>query len=136
MVDFNQPDLEFNLYKMPSPNLQTHLHSAGYDMIDGPLRNHKPLQIWLKQAFKPAELYYDSILHAFKSKVKLPLEKDPSLIVDDNLQTQFSFNMGLTLVKEIFQSMGLPPIELEAIFLSGEKISISYKCPIGTGANG
>lgn len=112
---------------MPNNNLQKHLADAGYDLIDGPIRNHKPLQIWLKQAFDPAELYYEHVLHAFKSKVKLPLEKDPSLIIDETIQSQYSFNIGLTLVKEIFQSMGLPPIELEALFQSGKKISISYK---------
>jgi hypothetical protein len=112
---------------MSTSTLQNHLSAAGYDLIDGPVRNHKPLQLWIKHAFNPAELYYESVLHAFKSKVKLPLEKDPSLIVDDNLQSQYSFNIGLTLVKEIFQSMGLPPIELEAIFQSGKKVSISYK---------
>jgi hypothetical protein len=112
---------------MVNSNLQKHLASAGYDLIDGPVRNHKPLQIWIKQSFSPAELYYENVLHAFQSKVKLKLEKDPSLIVDESLQSQYSFNIGLTLVKEIFQSMGLPPIELEAIFQSGRKINISYK---------
>jgi hypothetical protein len=112
---------------MPTPNLQNQLSAAGYDLIDGPVRNHKPLQLWLKQSFNPAELYYENVLHAFKADVKLRLEKDPGMTVDDNLQSQFSFNIGLTLVKEIFQSMGLPPIELEEFFQSGKKVNIAFK---------
>jgi hypothetical protein len=108
-------------------SLQQHLQKAGYDLIDGPIRNHKPLQIWMKQSFDPAELYYENILHAFKSKVKLKLEKDAGLIFDENLKTDYSFNIGLTLIKELLQSMGLPPVELENYFQSGKKLSISYK---------
>ena len=112
---------------MSTSTLQKHLSAAGYDLIDGPVRNHKPLQLWLKQSFNPAELYYENVLHAFKADVKLRLEKDPGLTLDDNLQSQFSFNIGLTLVNEIFQSMGLPPIELEEFFQSGKKINIAFK---------
>lgn len=112
---------------MPQISLQKKLAAAGYDLIDGPLRNHKPLQIWLNQGFDPAELYYEHILHAFKSKVKLELKKDPSLVVDETLQSNYAFNIGLTLVKEIFQSLGLPPIDLDSNFQSGKKISITYK---------
>lgn len=112
---------------MPKTTLQRTLAASGYDLIDGPLRNHKPLQIWLKKGLDPAELYYEHILHAFRSKVKLELKKDPSLVVDEIIQTNYAFNIGLTLVKEIFQSLGLPPINLDAVFNSGKKISISYK---------
>jgi hypothetical protein len=112
---------------MPPTSLQKHLKKAGYDLIDGPIRNHKPLQIWLKQPFNPAELYYENIQHAFQSKVKLKLEKDPGLFFDENTKSDYSFNIGLTLIKEAFQSMGLPPVDLEAYFQSGKKISISFK---------
>lgn len=112
---------------MPPLTLQKHLSNAGYDLIDGPVRNHKPLQIWIKHAFSPAELYYESVQHAFQSTVKLKLEKDPSLVVDESLQSQYAFNIGLTLLKEIFQGMGLPPVELEQVFQSGKKINFSYK---------
>lgn len=112
---------------MPQPSLLKHLKKAGYDLIDGPIRNHKPLQIWIKQPFNPAELYYENILHAFKSKTKLELKRNPGLIVDENLKSDYAFNIGLTLLKEIFQTMGLPPIELESYFQSGKKLSLSYK---------
>lgn len=123
---------------MPPTSLQHKLSKAGYDLIDGPIRNQKPLQIWIKQGFDPAELYYENILHAFSSNIKLSLEKDKSLMVDEKFQLNFSFNIGLTLVKGIFQSMGLPPIDLDEAFQSGKKVSISYKnafteaVPLGT----
>ena len=28
------------------------LSEQGYDLIEGPIRNHKPLQLWLKQTLK------------------------------------------------------------------------------------
>jgi len=52
---------------MPTTSLQQHLREAGYDLIDGPIRNHKPLQLWLKDGFSQPELYYANILHAFNS---------------------------------------------------------------------
>ena len=112
---------------MPRTSLQKHLNKSGYDLIDGPIRNHKPLQIWNKQPFNPAELYYEDILHAFTSPVKLKLEKDPGLIFDESLKSDYAFNIGLTLLKETLQSIGLPPVALETHFQSGKKISISYK---------
>ena len=112
---------------MSTLTINKHLSNAGYDLIDGPVRNHKPLQIWIKHAFSPAELYYENIQHAFQSTVKLKLEKDPSLVVDESLQSQYAFNIGLTLLKEIFQGVGLPPLELEELFQSGKKMSNSYK---------
>lgn len=116
-----------NRTSMSRSSLNQQLSKSGYDLIDGPIRNHKPLQIWLKQGFDPAELYYEHILHAFRSRVKLELKKDPSLVVDETMQSSYAFNIGLTLVKQIFQSLGLPPIDLESTFQSGKKISIAYK---------
>jgi hypothetical protein len=112
---------------MPRTSLQNHLSKSGYDLIDGPIRNHKPLQIWIKQPLSSAELYYEHILHAFKSPVKLKLEKDPGLIFDESLKSDYAFNIGITLLKETLQSIGLPPVALDTHFQSGKKISISFK---------
>jgi hypothetical protein len=112
---------------MPKITLQNHLNKSGYDLIDGPIRNHKLLQIWIKENLNPAELYYENISHAFTSPVKLKAEKDPGLIVDEDIKSEYAFNIGLTLLKETLQSMGLPPLGLETVFQSGKKLSISYK---------
>ncbi len=42
--------------------LQQHLRDAGYDLIDGPLRNHQLLQLWLKKGLSEPELYYADLL--------------------------------------------------------------------------
>ncbi|MFM1793999.1 MAG: hypothetical protein RL642_384, partial [Bacteroidota bacterium] len=49
---------------MPTTSLQHHLRESGYDLIDGPIRNHKLLQLWLKAGANAPELYYEHIHHA------------------------------------------------------------------------
>jgi hypothetical protein len=39
-------------------NLTKTLRHQGYDLIDGPLRNHKLLQLWLKRPYNEIQLYY------------------------------------------------------------------------------
>lgn len=112
---------------MTNTSLQAHLQNAGYDLIDGPIRNHKPLQLWLKDGFNQAELYYESIQHAFASPVKLKTSKDPALAVDDKYKNDYAFQIGLTVVQEMLQSIGMQPIELSAAFQSGKKVSVSFK---------
>ena len=112
---------------MANTSLQAHLQNAGYDLIDGPIRNHKPLQLWLKDGFNQAELYYESIHHAFASPVKLKTTKDAALAVDDKYKNDYAFQIGLTVVQEMLQSMGMQPIELSAAFQSGKKVSVSFK---------
>jgi hypothetical protein len=112
---------------MPTTSLQQHLRNSGYDLIDGPIRNHKPLQIWLKQGLNQAELYYTDILHAFSSPVKLPITKDPSLSISDKHKNDYAFQIGITLVQELMQSIGLPALDFTSTINAGKKVSISYK---------
>ena len=51
--------------------LTTRLRKQGYDLIQGPVRNQGPLQLWLKRPLDEAELYYTHIDHAFESPIKL-----------------------------------------------------------------
>ena len=112
---------------MPNTNLQQHLSEAGYDLIDGPIRNHKPLQLWLKQGFNQPELYYTDILHAFNSSIKLRPTKDPSLSISDVHKNEYAFQIGLTLLQSWMQSIGLPTVDLNGTISNGKKVSISYK---------
>lgn len=106
--------------------LTKYLRDAGYDLIEGPLRNHKPLQLWLKQAFNKAELYYTEINHAFTSSVQLTITEDPALSVDTTKSDEYGFNVGVTLLEEILKSLGLGNFELSAKVKSGKKVTISY----------
>jgi hypothetical protein len=112
---------------MPTQSLQQHLKNAGYDLLDGPIRNHKPLQVWLKGPFSRPELYYADILHAFSSPVKLQVKKDPSLAINNEMKNDYAFKIGLTIVEELLQSIGLQPIDLAGSIESGKKLSIAYK---------
>lgn len=106
--------------------LTKHLKDAGYDLIEGPIRNHKTLQLWLKKNLDEAELYYNDISHAFDSKVKLTVTEDPALSVDTTKSDEYGFNIGVTLLENILKSLGLANFELSTKVKSGKKVTISY----------
>lgn len=103
------------------------LTKAGYDTIDGPIRNHKPLQLWLKQGFNRPELYYEAIYHAFTSDVDLKIEEDKSLSVDTDKKEEYAFNIGITLLDDILKAIGLASTDLTSKIKTGRKLGISYK---------
>ena len=47
-------------------SLSAILKSQNYDLIDGVIRNHKPLQLCLKENGERAILHYDHLSMAFK----------------------------------------------------------------------
>lgn len=106
--------------------LTKYLREAGYDMIGGPVRNHKPLQLWLKQAFNEADLYYSDINHAFSSPVSLTIVEDPALSISTTKNDEYGFNIGISLLEEILKSIGLGAFDISAKIKSGKKVTISY----------
>lgn len=106
--------------------LTKYLKAQGYDLIIGPVRNHKPLQMWVKQAFNEAELYYSHLNHAFESEVALNEIQNSALNVSTSQKEEYGFNIGITVLEEILKSLGLGTIELSAKVKSGKKVSISY----------
>jgi hypothetical protein len=106
--------------------LTKYLRDAGYDLIEGPVRNHKPLQLWLKTTVDEAQLYYTEISHAFNSSVQLTITEDPALSVDTTKSDEYGFNIGVSLLEEILKSLGLGNFELSAKVKSGKKVTISY----------
>ena len=106
--------------------LAKYLRDAGYDLIEGPVRNHKPLQLWLKTNFDEAQLYYKEISHAFSSSVQLTVTEDPALSVDTTKSDEYGFNIGVSLLEEILKSLGLGNFELSAKVKSGKNVTISY----------
>jgi len=102
------------------------LSEQGYDLIEGPIRNHKPLQLWLKQPFNEADLYYASIDHAFKSDVILTEIENTALSVNSTQKDDYGFNIGITLLEEILKTLGLGAFELSAKIKSGKNVTISY----------
>lgn len=102
------------------------LTNQGYDLIEGPVRNHKPLQLWLKRNFDEAQLYYASIEHAFKSDVILTEIENPALSVNSTQKDNYGFNIGITLLQEILKTLGLGAFEISAKIKSGKSVTISY----------
>lgn len=107
-------------------SLKKYLREQGYDLIDGPVRNHKPLQLWVKRVFDEIELYYESIGHAFISSVQLNEVTNNALSVNSTKKDDYGFNIGITLLEDILKSLGLGNLELSAKIKSGKKVTISY----------
>ncbi len=106
--------------------LTNFLSNQGYDLIEGPIRNQKTLQLWLKKSFSEAELYYANINHAFKSEVVLTEIENPALSINSNHKNDYEFNIGITLLEEILASLGLGAFELSSKITSGKSVTISY----------
>jgi len=106
--------------------LTDYLREQGYDLIEGPVRNHKPLQLWLKQAFNEPELYYANIKQAFVSQIQLNEFENQALAVSSAKKDEYGFNIGITLLEEILKSIGLGTFELSAKVQSGKTVTISY----------
>lgn len=107
-------------------NLTKTLRKQGYDLIEGPVRNHKLLQLWLKRPFNDVQLYYAHIEHAFVSNVELRVIENPALNVDSSTKDEYRFNIGISLLDEILSSLGMAGFELSTKIKSGKKVSISY----------
>ncbi|MFT5021830.1 MAG: hypothetical protein ACI834_000501, partial [Colwellia sp.] len=108
-------------------NLSKNLRDQGYDLINGPVRNYKILQLWLKKAGNPAELYYDSLAHAFVSDVVIDIQSNSALKVTSRSKNEYKFNMGMSLLEPLLSTFGLNNLELETLITSGTKISMAYE---------
>jgi hypothetical protein len=108
-------------------DLIKHLSKSGYDFIDGPIRNHQPLQLWLKQGANRPELYFDHINQVFKNPNILEIDEDPTLNVEATHQVEHDFTVGLAVLKELMQGIGGTPFDISTGIQTGQKISIKYK---------
>jgi len=106
--------------------LTNFLSDQGYDIIQGPIRNHKSLQLWLKKPFDEAQLYYAHIEHAFKSSIVLNEIENPALNINSTHKDDYGFNIGITLLQQIMETLGLGNFELSSKIKSGKKVTISY----------
>ncbi|MRT92272.1 hypothetical protein [Ancylomarina sp. 16SWW S1-10-2] len=102
------------------------LRDQGYDLIEGPIRNHNLLQLWLKKPFNDVQIYYSHIDHAFTSKVDLNQVENIALNIDSTTKDEYRFNIGISLLDEILKSLGLGTFELSSEVKSGKKVTISY----------
>ena len=102
------------------------LREQGYDLIEGPVRNHKPLQLWVKQIFNETELYYAHVAQAFSSTIALEEIENTNLSIDATKKDEYGFNIGITLLDEILKSIGLGAMDMATKITSGKSVTISY----------
>ena len=95
-------------------------------MIDGPIRNHKPLQLWLKSPFNEAELYYEHLSHPFSGTDVLTEIQSDALDVNATKKDEYAFNIGISVVEELLESLGVGDIEVASKLKNGKKVTISY----------
>jgi hypothetical protein len=107
-------------------DLKKLLQSHGYDLIDGPVRNHRLLQLWLKKDMDRAELYYNHLTDAFKGSDVPEEVVNTALKVSSSDTDEYQFNIGITVLEGILKSIGLGEIGLSAKIKSGKKVTISY----------
>lgn len=108
-------------------NLMNHLKKSGYDLLDGPIRNHQPLQLWVKKGINRPELYFEHLKDVFLSDQVIRMNQYPVLNVEASRQIEHDYSLGLALLKDMMKAIGGTPLHLTAGIEKGKKISISYK---------
>lgn len=107
-------------------SLRNYLRDQAYDLIDGPLRNHKPLQLWLKRPFNEAELFYEHVSHAFSSSHPLVQVKSNALDVNSSKKDEYAFHIGISVIEELLESLGMGELDISSKLKNGEKVTLSY----------
>jgi len=107
-------------------SLQKHLKNQGYDLIDGPIRSHKPLQLWKKTPFNKVELYYENISHAFSGTHILKEVTADALDVNTSKKDTYAFNIGISVLEDIMESLGMGDLNFSSQLNKGKKVTISY----------
>lgn len=107
-------------------NLVKELRSAGYDQIESPIRNHKPLQLWLKRPKNKIQLYAEHISDALNADVELRIIEDDALSVSYSDKQDYDFNMGINILEGVLSSLNLGKLGLAAKLGHGKKVTMSY----------
>ena len=101
------------------------LRNEGYDYIEGIVRNHKPLQLWLKEG-NDAQLFHVHIGKAFQGSMVLEEVESPALNVDFNEKNEYNFNIGITILENLLTSLGMGAIDFSTKFSKGKSIAIGF----------
>lgn len=108
-------------------DLLNHLRKSGYDLLDGPIRSHQPLQLWVKKGANRPELFFEHLKDAFVGEQPLAVYQNPVLNVEVTKQVEHDFTVGVALLKDMMEGIGGTPLNLTAGMQKGKKLSISYK---------
>ena len=107
-------------------SLSKSLKDQGYDLIDGPTRNHEIKQLWIKDPWDKVEILYDQVDHAFLGTVNLSSKPVNGLDLVYSKKNTFNFNIGMSVAKVILDALGINGLALSIAVKKGKKVDISY----------
>ena len=106
-------------------NLIKLLRGQGFDYIDGPIRNHKVLQVWNKKDFDKITVF-DILDNLFTSPIKLIPYETPALIVNYSSSAEYNINIGITALEQLMKAANLGELGLDTKINAGKSVSIAY----------
>ncbi len=110
--------------------LVKHLKDAGYDLIDGPVRNQDLLQLYLKRPAKKIELLFDEMLQAFDGDTKISVKEDNALSINSSMSVSYDFKAGMSAINDSLQAFKIGNVSLDAEIKKGKEVNISYDSSI------
>jgi len=106
-------------------NLIKLLRGQGFDYIDGPIRDHKVLQVWIKKDFDKTAIF-DMLDDLFKSPIVLIPYETPALFVNYSSTAEYNINVGITALEQLLKAANLGEFGLSTKIKSGISVSIAY----------
>lgn len=125
-VFFNRLSAEIRFINKAKMSLSKTLKNQGYDLIDGPTRNHAIKQLWIKDPWDKVEVLYDHVDHAFLSPVELKAPSVSGLDLVYSQKNSFSFNIGMSVAKLVLDALGIDGLSLTTSIKKGKTVDISY----------
>lgn len=108
-------------------NLTKELRNQSYDLIEGPVRNHRLKQVWIKKGLDEVDIYDQHIDKIFDSNIILNENINSALNVDYSKKDEYAFKIGMTVLEDILSSIGIGTLSLNTEIKSGKKVSISFE---------
>jgi hypothetical protein len=101
------------------------LRGQGYEMIDGPIRDHKVLQVWIKKGInKPFSA--GMINEIFSSPVQLISQESPALYVNSSETVKYDIGADITGLEELLKSANLGNLGLSAKIKGGKEAAVGF----------
>jgi len=107
-------------------NLTQLLKKQGYDYIDGPVKDFKLFQLWMKKPTQAIELYFDDIHDLLKSDNSIKVIESISQSVNSNLKKQYDLSLGLTKLGNLFKVFSGKNVDLQNHISSAKNLVVSY----------
>lgn len=109
-------------------NLTKLLRKNGFDLIDGPNRDHKLLQVWRVKTTDSLHLYAKHIDKVFESSIHLNANPEPSLVlpIDSSKVDTYNFNIGVNVLNGLLKTLKLGELNLNSSITKERRLSISF----------